>query len=125
MLIVKKIYKYRLNNDQMIQNKCLTYLYDGIYLIYEGVNCTIFKDFRAYCEKIKTIMMIKFRVFIQKIAFRKYVDVSNEVSFAINFACSIHFQSSQIQLKRGRHISIYKRYIVNHVPCGAALIFAK
>lgn len=121
MLIVKKIYKYRLNNDQVIQNKCLTYLYDGIYLIYEGVNCTSFKDFRAYCEKIKTIMMNKFRVFIQKIAFRKYIDVSGEVGTAINLACNIHFQRSQIQVKRGRHIS----KIVNPVPCGAALIFAK
>lgn len=55
-------------------------------------------------------MLIKFGVFIQKIAFRKYVDVSNEVSSAINFACKIHFKRSQIQVKRGRQISMDKLY---------------
>lgn len=80
----------------MIQDGCLICLYDGIYLIYEGVIYTSFKAFRSDCEKFRTLMLIKFGVFIQKIAFRKYVDVSNEVSFAINFACSIHFKRSQI-----------------------------
>lgn len=69
-------------------------------------------------------MLIKFGVFIQKIAFRKYVDVSDEVSSAINFACKIHFKRSQIQVKRGRQISMDKLNIVNHVLC-VALIFAK
>ena len=101
MLIVKKIYKYRLNNDQMIQNKCLTYLYDGIYLIYEGVIYTNFKAFRSDCEKFRTLMLIKFGVFIQKIAFRKYFDVSDEVGLARNLAGKIDCNRSLIQEKRG------------------------
>ena len=36
-------------------------------------------------------MLIKFGVFIQKIAFRKYVDVSGEVGLAINLTFKIHF----------------------------------
>lgn len=75
----------------MIQDGCLICLYDDIYLIYEGVIYTNFKAFRSDCEKFRTLMLIKFGVFIQKIAFRKYVDVSGEVGLAINLTFKIHF----------------------------------